>query len=251
MFLRMINVFKVLLATIAVLILLPFQQAFAGGVASYTGTASSTNAAISSGAGSSAIATINLDFKVPNFIGLGVYSTAGANANTLFSSPATAFTTTTFTAAESSSVLLSNESNLNSKFDLDGTTVPADATTIINAMNASANAVSQDITIKGATFTNAAAATSLSLATSTNTITMTGGTGTAPIYDLRAIGGIPGGAINTSTVPLTTPISLTSARRTAGGYSRFAIVGDLRELTVRTNTIGNWTGSFTITLTGI
>jgi hypothetical protein len=234
--------------------LLGISSAFAGGVASYTGTVSSTNAAISSGAGSSAVATINLDFRVPNFIGLGVYDTAGANANALFSSPGTAFTTTTFTAAESVSILTANETNLNSKFDLDGTTSTTDATTIMNAINATANAASQDIIIKGATFTNAAAATPLSLATSVASVTMTGGTGSAPIYALRSIGGIPGAgatAINTSTTPNTTPLSLTSARRTAGGYSRFAIVGDLSETSVTSATKGNWTGSFTITLTGI
>lgn len=249
------NIFGARLASALLLSMLGFGAAFAGGVGSYTGNVSSTNAGISSGAGSSATAVINLDFRVPTFMGLGVYSTAGANSSILFANPTSNFPAgTTFTAAESGSVLLSNEGNLNSKFDLDGVASTTDAATIINAINATSATSSQDIIIKGATFTNAAAATTLTLTTSANSVTMSGGTGTAPVYVFRAVGGVPGGGaagIQSQTAPFTTGLALSSARRNANGYSRFAIVGDLSETSVDTTTRGNWTGSLTITLTGI
>ncbi len=230
-------------------------SAQAGGVASYTGTVSTAGAGISSGAGSSATAVINMDFRVPNFMAIGVYDASGVNSNIVFSTPATNFPGgTTFTAAESGTVLLSNESNLNSKFDLDGTASVTDATTILNAINATTASSSQDITIKGAVFTNAAAATTLTLTASANSITLTGGTGAAPTYAFRAVGGVPGGgasAIITQTSPATTGLALTNARRNANGYSRFAVVGDLSEASVDITTRGNWTGSLTLTLTGI
>lgn len=249
------NIFGAKLASALLISALTLGSAFAGGVGSYTGNVSSTTAGISSGAGSTATAVVNMDFRVPTFMGLGVYSTAGANSSVLFSAPATNFPGgTVFTAAESGSVLLSNEGNLNSKFDLDGTTSTTDAATIINAINATTATSSQDIIIKGATFTNAAAATTLTLTTSANTITLTGGTGSAPVYAFRAVGGVPGSGaagIQSQTTPSTTGLALTSARRNANGYSRFAIVGDLSETSVDTSTRGNWTGSLTITLTGI
>ncbi len=232
-----------------------FTNVQAGGVASYTGNVSTSGAGVASGTGNSATAVINLDFKVPNFMALGVFDTAGANTNPIFSSPATSFPGgTTFTAAESSGILALSEGNLNSKFDLDGTTSTTDAATIVNAMNTTTDSTSQDIIIKGAVYTNAPAATTLTLTTSANTITMTGGTGAAPVYALRALGGVPGGgaaAISTQTAPSTTGLSLTGARRNASGYARYAIVGDLSESSVDLTTRGNWTGSVTITLTGI
>jgi hypothetical protein len=249
------NFKKILLSSAVALSSIAGLSAHAGGVASYTGTVSTAGAGISSGAGSSATAVINMDFKVPNFMAIGVYDVSGANSNVIFSAPATNFPGgTTFTAAESGTVLLSNEGNLNSKFDLDGTASVADATTIINAINATSATSSQDITIKGAVFTNAAVATTLTLTTSANSVTLTGGTGSAPTYVFRAVGGVPGGgatAINTQAAPSTTGLALTGARRNANGYARFAVVGDLSETSVNLTTKGNWTGSLTLTLTGI
>lgn len=234
--------------------ILSFGQAFAGGVGGSFGNVSSTAAAISSGSGSSATVDINLDFKTPTFMGLAVYSSSGNNTNFLFSNPSSNFPGgTTFTAAESGGILLNNEGNLNSKFDLDGVASITDAATIINATNALSATPSQDIIIKGATYTNAAILTTLILTTSTNSVMLGGGSGTSPVYVFRAICGVPGGgasAINSQPTPAAGLI-LPSARRNVNGYSRFAIVGDLIETTVNSTTKGNWIGSFTITLTGI
>ncbi len=242
---------KSTLLVLAVTTLFSFK-ANAGGVGSYAGNVTNSGAAISSGSGSSASTVVNLEFKVPNFMALGVYGSSGSISNPIFASPANNFPSgTTFTASESNGVLLANESNLNSKFDIDGINSSSDAQVILNAINANASATSQDVIIKGAVFTNAPSSTTLYLTTNTNSVTLTGGTGSAPVYTLRSVGGVPGGSITTQNTPATGGLSLTGSRRNSNGYARYAVVGDLSETSVNSSTKGNWTGTITISLTGL
>lgn len=237
------------------LLMLPLNHAIAAGVTGYTGNVSNTGAGVSTGLGVNANASVNISYSVPNVMALGIYNSLGSNADGLFSSPTASFPGgTTFTSAESLGILVQSETNLNSKFDLDGTTSSADTTAIINLMQTSTNVASQDFLIKGALYTNAPASTTLRVITSTNTLTLSGGTGLAPRIDFRLLGGLPGGSGATKssdTTPSTGGISITNARRNSSGFARIVLVGDIRENTVNTSTKGNWTGTFTLTLTGL
>ncbi|MDX1920191.1 MAG: hypothetical protein SFU25_05585 [Candidatus Caenarcaniphilales bacterium] len=230
------------------LTVLSFLPSLAGGVTGYTGNVSTTGAGIAAGTGNTASAAVQLEFKVGRFIALGVYNTAGSIANPIFATPATNFPAgTTFAAVAG---ITAAESSLASKFDLDGTTSVPDQLTIVNAINATSDAASQDITIRGAVYSNLPASTAMSVSLSADTVTLTGGTGSAPVYVFRGVAGIPGGVTTTSTTPSTTPLALAN-RRNANGYARFALVGDLRESTVDLTTDGNWTGTVTISLNGL
>ncbi|MDX1920190.1 MAG: hypothetical protein SFU25_05580 [Candidatus Caenarcaniphilales bacterium] len=230
------------------LTVLSFLPSLAGGVTGYTGNVSTTGAGVAAGNGNTASAAVQLEFKVGRFIALGVYNTAGSIANPIFATPATNFPGgTTFAAVPS---FITAESNLASKFDLDGTTSVPDQLTIISAMNASSNASSQDINIKGAVYSNLPASTAMSVSLSADTVTLTGGTGSAPVYVFRGVAGVPGGATVTSATPSTTPLALAN-RRNANGYGRFTFVGDLNETSVNLTTDGNWTGTVTISLNGL
>jgi hypothetical protein len=253
---------KLFLATVFA-VALSTNQSFAGGVDGYTGNVSSVGAAISSGAGATADAAVTLDFVVPTYIALGLYDTGGANANAIFSNPAANFPNgTTFTTADNSGILLFDEGDLASKFDINGVDSNADSQTIMNAINLTADTPSQDVIIKGATFSNVDfGVTTLYLSTSVDSIILAGGQGSAPTYVFRGIVGVPG-AVNTDSVaPNTTPITLNNLNTSNlyngdpatenDGYARFSIIGDLSEASVDRTTKGAWTGSFTISLTGL
>ena len=233
-FLRFNLKLKALLLSLAMVLICPFQ--------SFPSQAGGT-------------VTVTLTYSVPNVMALGVYDVNGQSNEGLFTDPSASFPGgSTFTAAESGGVLLANESNVNSKFDLDGTTSSTDANTILTKMTQTTNVPSNDILIKGAVFTNASSSPTLRLRTNTSQITLTGGTGTAPRIDFSALGGVPGGAAgakNSTTNPSATGLQITTARRNSLGYARFVIVGDYRESTIDFTTKGNWTGNLTLTLTGL
>jgi hypothetical protein len=225
----------------------------AGGIVGYTGNISNANAGVSQSAGSNATASMTVDFKVPVLMGVGTYDTTGVNSNVIFASSVTNFPGgSTFTAAESGGVLVTNEGNLSSKFDLDFS-LPADAALMVFQMGSAPDTPSQDLIIKGAVFTNAAAATTITVTTNVNTLVLTGGSGSAPQVALRSMGGVPGGgpgAIVTQMSPAL-GLGISGAQRNTNGYARYAVVGDVKESSIDMTTIGNWTGSFTVSVTGI
>lgn len=234
-----------------ILLLFTLQlPSLAGGVDSYVGNSSSTEAAISDGIGSSSSAVIRLDINIPTIIASGIYNTSGLNTNNLFATPASNFPGgTTFTAAESQGMLITSEGNLSSKFNLDLTLDPS---VVIGHIVNSSNIPGQDLVIKGAAFTNSPS-TNIGVYTSVNTMILTGGTGSPPQVALRTIGGVPGGgasAIAVQTSPAT-GLVLDSSKRNSLGYARYSIIADFSEASVDSTTQGDWSGDFTITVTGI
>lgn len=222
---------------------------FAGGVNSYSGNIATAGSAINQSTGS-ALASLNLEFKVSKILAIANFDETGNINNPIFANPSSNFPAgTLFPVA--GSILINAENNLNSKFDLDATSSSADAALIINAMNSSSDTNSQDILIKGALFTNYPSSTTLRLYTSTSQIIFTGGTGTAPRMQFRAIGGIPNGSITTTTIPSFIGLLLNGARRNSNGFSRFAIIGDLRESTIDTSTNGDWSANLTISVVAL
>lgn len=225
-----------------------FLPSLAGGVTSYNGNLSTSGAAVASGVGNSATAAAQLEFKVGRFIVLGVYNTAGSNANPMFSAPAANFPAGfTFSALPG---FITTESNLSSKFELDGINSTIDQATIIHAMNAGSNTLSQDINIKGAVYSNLPVSANMYVILSADAITLTGGTGAAPVYTFRGVAGIPGGTITSTNTPFSTPLNLAN-RRNSLGYARYTFIGDLDETSIDLNTDGNWTGSVTVNLNGL
>jgi hypothetical protein len=254
---------KLFLATVCAIVL-STNQAFAGGVDGYTGNVSSVGAAISSGVGATADAAVTLDFVVPTYIALGIYDTGGTNSNPIFSNPAANFPNgTTFTTVDNvnANILLFDEGDLASKFDINGIDSNTDSQTIMNAINLTNDTPSQDVIIKGATFSNVDfAGTTLYLSTSTDSLQLQGGQGSAPIYVFRALVGLPSSGNSYSLSPNTSLLSIGMSSFTnvgdseyfaEPGYSRFVVVGDLSEASVDRTTKGAWTGSFTISLTGL
>lgn len=225
-----------------------FIPSLAGGVTSYSGNLSTSGAAIATGVGNSATAAAQLEFRVGRFIVLGVYNTAGSNANPMFSTPANNFPGGfTFSALPG---FITSEPNLSSKFELDGITSTTDQVTIIQAMNAASNTLSQDINIKGAVYSNLPISANMYVILSADAITLTGGTGAAPVYRFRGVAGVPGGAITSTTTPFTSPLNLAN-RRNSLGYARYTFIGDLDETSIDLNTDGSWTGSVTVNLNGL
>ncbi|HEY9886724.1 MAG TPA: hypothetical protein V6C96_05620 [Vampirovibrionales bacterium] len=243
---------KLFFAGLMSLSMFSYLPAFsAGGVTGYTGNVSTDNAGVAKGNGNTAAANIRLEFNVARFVAIGVYDTAGSINHPIFSNPSANFPGGSAFAADGTA-LLSAESDLSSKFDLDGVLNLADQQTIVDAMNATSDTASQEIIIKGAVFTNLPGATAVSVGLDVDSMTLTsaGGTGSAPVYNFRAIGGVPGATPNVTTAPSTTPIDLQN-KRNANGYARFAIVGDLDESSVDLTTDGNWEGTLTISLNGL
>ncbi len=200
------------------LLMLSITPSSGAGVTGYTGNVESTNAGVASGSGNSASATVQMDVNVDDMLAIGVYDTSGANASGIFSTPSDDFTNAN--GLMTGSATNPAETDLNSKFALDGTTTIADMQTIVTAMQASSDASSDDLLIKGATFTNSSS--TMTLTASANSLTLTGGTGTAPQFDFRLSVQDPGGSGTTGSTTPASGVSYSTAI-SPNGYIRYVL----------------------------
>lgn len=232
------------------LYLISSSQAFSvGGVVGYTGNISNNGAGVSAGNGNASSGNLRIEFNINRYVAVGIYDTTGTINSPLFSTPSNNFPAGALFAADQS-ILVQNEINTASKFDLNGINSVDDQTLIINAMNSQQDVMSDDLYIRGAIYSNIPTANELIVSTDKDSLTLTGGTGSAPVYNFRSIAGIPSGISSKSQAPFTTPVGLGNKRNNKG-FARFTIVGDLDESSVDLTTNGNWTGNVTIVVSGL
>ncbi len=220
------------------------QEANSAGVVYSSGNVSNTNASL--GTGGSTVMTVTVDLNMPRYYGMGVYDVNGVQANPLFATAASSFAQPTFNAAQTSGVLLTNESTLNSKLALDGINSVPDSVIIANAIVVPNNVRTNEYLIKGIFFKSTTGNVQTSL--NATTLTMTGGTGLAPQIRFRRVVGLPGSNNFTATNNAGGNQTIPASRFNSRGYSRFVIAGDLDESRVNNTTRGNWTANVTISL---
>ncbi|MDJ0626107.1 MAG: hypothetical protein QNJ31_07060 [Candidatus Caenarcaniphilales bacterium] len=230
------------------LLMLGLSPSFGAGITGYTGNVESTNAGVASGAGNSASASVQLDVNVDDMMAIGVYDTSGVSASGIFSTPSDDFTSSSALMSGSVTYQIPAETDLNSKFLLDGTSSVSDMQTILAAMNATSNTTNRIFFIKGATFCNFYVAGNVTLSGDVNSVTMTGGTGTAPKINFTLAVEEPGSSPFYTASPVT-GLTYSANMVSSSGYSRFVVMGDLDESTIDLITKGNWSGSVTLTLT--